>query len=174
MAIPTMLDGVRTRSLLEAKWARFFTLLGRHWEYEPFDLKRWIPDFLIHCETGKYLLIDVKPVFERCAAIEQEIARAIGPANYIGWITICAPVARGGDHSVGWVLSAGYGWVSAVIIAPTKHKNDYGFAEGWEGWFEDKITGIYEGDHFYSPLSFDAVRAIWNRACNDVQWRPRG
>jgi hypothetical protein len=173
MPIPTMLDGVRTRSLLEAKWARFFTLLGWRWEYEPFDLEGWIPDFLIYCETGRHLLVDVKPVFERCEAIEQKIARAIGPANYIGWITNCAPADRDGDHSVGWTLSADCGWVSAVIIAPTRLETVYGFAEGWEGCFQDKITGVYEGDHYYSPLSFEEARTIWKRACNDVQWQPR-
>jgi hypothetical protein len=177
MAIPTMIDGVRTRSLLEAKWAAFFTLLGWRWEYEPLDLDGWIPDFLIRTETGKPILVDVKPFFERCGTIERKIAKAIDPDNYHAWITNCAPDGNGNEHTVGWVMSdwlpGGSQWANAVIIAPTKHKNVYGFAEGWEGCFADKITGIYEGDHYYHPLSFDEVRAIWKRACNEVQWQPR-
>jgi lipoate-protein ligase A len=44
---PTMYKGVIFRSRLEARWAAFFDLLEWQWEYEPFDLVGWTPDFLI-------------------------------------------------------------------------------------------------------------------------------
>lgn len=56
--IPTKYRGVVFRSRLEAKWAAFFDLLDIPWNYEPYDLPGWIPDFSIGCEG---LLVEVKP-----------------------------------------------------------------------------------------------------------------
>ena len=51
------------RSRLEARWARFFDKLGWKYEYEPFDLGHWSPDFIIYPEPEdyRYILIEVKP-----------------------------------------------------------------------------------------------------------------
>lgn len=57
--IPTHYNGINFRSRLEAKWARMFDLLCWKWEYEPFDLNGYIPDFLIQAETP--ILVEVKP-----------------------------------------------------------------------------------------------------------------
>lgn len=65
---PTRYKGVLFRSRLEARWAAFFDLIGWRWEYEPFDLDGWTPDFLVefpcgHSECGPThtLLVEVKP-----------------------------------------------------------------------------------------------------------------
>ncbi len=59
-AIPTTYAGVNFRSRLEARWAAFFDLCGWKWDYEPFDLDGWAPDFLL---KGKVkALVEVKPV----------------------------------------------------------------------------------------------------------------
>ena len=71
--IPTEYAGVRFRSRLEATWAAFFDLVQWKWEYEPFDLKGYIPDFVIAFprswmkEDGTQavrgdLVVDVKPL----------------------------------------------------------------------------------------------------------------
>lgn len=55
-AIPTMYAGVQFRSRLEARWAAFFDLVGWKWEYEPFDLEGYIPDFrLFDIARGSYI-----------------------------------------------------------------------------------------------------------------------
>ena len=59
--IPTTYKGIRFRSRLEAKWAAFFDLLGWAWEYEPFDLNGWIPDFVIKGQRHT-VLVEVKPI----------------------------------------------------------------------------------------------------------------
>ncbi len=69
-AIPTEYCGIRMRSRLEATWAAFFDLLGWSWEYEPFDLNGYIPDFFIpnrgtsgHCRgIPDIAIVDVKPL----------------------------------------------------------------------------------------------------------------
>ena len=60
-AIPTVYAGVRFRSRLEARWAAFFDLAGIKWDYEPFDLDGWAPDFMLRTDIG-HILVEVKPV----------------------------------------------------------------------------------------------------------------
>lgn len=60
-AIPTRYAGVNFRSRLEARWAAFFDLANIKWEYEPFDLEGWAPDFLLRTELCN-VLCEVKPV----------------------------------------------------------------------------------------------------------------
>lgn len=58
-AIPTTYNGVNFRSRLEARWAALFDLLSWKWEYEPFDLNGWIPDFVL--SGYKKILVEIKP-----------------------------------------------------------------------------------------------------------------
>lgn len=60
-AIPTTYAGVNFRSRLEARWAAFFDLAEIRWEYEPFDLEGWAPDFLLRTKVCN-VLCEVKPV----------------------------------------------------------------------------------------------------------------
>lgn len=69
-AHPTWYRGVLFRSRLEARWAAFFDLAGWKWEYEPFDLPGWSPDFWVsfpcghsECPDSHVLLVEVKPYF---------------------------------------------------------------------------------------------------------------
>lgn len=78
--IPTIGErGLRFRSRLEATWARMFTLLNWPWEYEPFDLDGYIPDFVL--TFGKSpLLVEVKP--EVCVA---HLAQHCEKVDKSGW-----------------------------------------------------------------------------------------
>lgn len=60
-AHPTTYRGLRFRSRLEARWAAFFDLLNWRWEYEPFDLKGWVPDFILVGDRGD-ALVEIKPI----------------------------------------------------------------------------------------------------------------
>lgn len=60
-AIPTRYAGVEFRSRLEARWAAFFDLAGWQWEYEPFDLEGWAPDFRLVLPDESEFLVEVKP-----------------------------------------------------------------------------------------------------------------
>lgn len=64
--IPTQYNGTNFRSRLEAKWARMFDLLGWNWEYEPFDMDGYIPDFIL--QVPRHLsnkidtyIVEIKP-----------------------------------------------------------------------------------------------------------------
>jgi hypothetical protein len=178
MSIPTMYSGVQMRSLLEAKWAAFFDLLGWRWEYEPFELDGWIPDFLIHCETGKRILVDVKPFFDRAdfEPIKCKVERAVGPEKYIPWITTAAPMPESDWHTVGEVggccENGDWFWSAAVIKESSKRASVYGFGEAPCGAWGDMITGSH-GKNYPPPLTFFEVKWFWRAACNRVQWMPR-
>lgn len=62
---PTIYNGTKYRSRLEARWAAFFDLIGWRYQYEPFDLTGWTPDFVIYGSKNRMLFIEVKPVVTR-------------------------------------------------------------------------------------------------------------
>lgn len=64
-AIPCSYNGLNFRSLLEGRIAYFFDKMGFSWEYEPFELDGYIPDFIINSDTlNPPCIIDVKPFFD--------------------------------------------------------------------------------------------------------------
>lgn len=70
--VPTTYRGRRMRSRLEARWAAMFDSLGWVWEYEPMDLRGWIPDFLVHFQQGD-LLVEVKGPIEEMGPAKHKI-----------------------------------------------------------------------------------------------------
>jgi len=63
-AIPCQYKRINFRSLLEARWAYFFDKLGWTWQYEPFEMDGYIPDFLVTFSEDCWpMVVDVKPFF---------------------------------------------------------------------------------------------------------------
>ena len=84
-AIPTVYADVQFRSRLEARWACFFDLLGWRWEYEPFDLNGWIPDFVLRGATHDHL-IEVKPALDQYADAYDKAQKACEGTKW-AWLT---------------------------------------------------------------------------------------
>ena len=82
-AVPTTYQGVRFRSRLEAKWAAMFDHLGWRWEYEPLDLRGYIPDFVLLFPAGQ-VLVEVKPAF----TVDALIGAASRKIDQSGWASI--------------------------------------------------------------------------------------
>jgi|SRR5271166_5174863 len=81
MARPTMYNGTKYRSELEAAWAAFFDIRGINSEYEPaLDLTSWRPDFLIRV-ADDFLLAEVKPFLTveqwKSSGVLQKVAESI-------------------------------------------------------------------------------------------------
>lgn len=70
--IPTMFEGVRYRSRLEARYAAFFAALDWRVQYEPMDLDGYIPDWLVYFER-RPLLVEVKGSDEELDAAKLKI-----------------------------------------------------------------------------------------------------
>lgn len=85
-AIPTLYRGRQYRSRLEARWAAMFDLLGWAYEYEPYDLNGWIPDFVLMGKRN--VLVEVKPIlgdFDSEPRELDEVATKIRRALNVQW-----------------------------------------------------------------------------------------
>lgn len=101
---PTIYNGTKFRSRLEARWAAFFDLMGWRWQYEPCDLKGWTPDFVVYGSKERLLFIEVKPVVDKVIANEYAIKiSSIKPT--INAIMICPSFKEDG---FGGSILAGY------------------------------------------------------------------
>jgi hypothetical protein len=184
-AIPTVYGARQFRSRLEAKWASFFHEAGWQFEYEPFDLGEWSPDFLLRGETQ--VLVEVKPItaldFDTCKKMYRAAARA-------GWdgellLVGTAPLFEMG---LGPFQSPAIGWLSEDVAA----------AYGGEKWSDIEIgrasaciaingrpdfmsqSLAYSGRMFGQrykecdwPDNPDWLKRIWDRAANRVQWHKK-
>lgn len=61
---PTIYNGTKYRSRLEARWAAMFDLLGWRHQYEPYDLSGWTPDFIVYGSDNRYILFEIKPFID--------------------------------------------------------------------------------------------------------------
>lgn len=85
-AIPTVYRGVQMRSRLEARYAALFDILGIRWEYEPVDLRGYVPDFVVQLLVP--VLLECKPAVTLAdfRAPQARITRSgwAGPAVVVG------------------------------------------------------------------------------------------
>jgi hypothetical protein len=177
--VPTMFNGTRYRSRLEARWAAFFDLLKWDAHYEPFDLDGYIPDFVINGRSTwgieEQIFVEVKPVMgmadsmfelaatkmraavpdhKECLIVSYHLPRMVGIAGP-GWLF---EVKDTGGESA---------WGPAVFTAD-RETGRIGFAHSF-GSHVDRITGFYNGDR---GLGAVGVNDLWREAGNVVQWRP--
>lgn len=102
--IPTMHAGTRFRSRLEARWATFFDAIGWQWEYEPFDLDGYIPDFAI---LGvRPFLVEVKPALTVAELLD--VARTLERTKREILVVGASPRIPSGDDD-------GYNWAGVLI-----------------------------------------------------------
>jgi hypothetical protein len=184
-AIPTVYRGRRYRSRLEARWAAFFDRLGMEHEYEPYDLGKWSPDFLL---TKRRRLVEVKPFIDlddptlarmHAACVERGSFEADGGAISAILHTIAAPricVVDGCRFlQLGWASRRSYSPVAGILgWLPTYH--------GYEaivcflrsgGPNEEDIEANRRNPVVPETDATLGLRA-WADACNDVQWLASG
>ncbi len=179
-AKPTVYGARQFRSRLEAKWASFFDLCGWQYEYEPYDLGAWSPDFLLL--GTKKVLVEVKPITVFDADTQSKMETAASAAGWDGELMLVG-VAPGfsmrpgpfQSPTVGWLAENGkpYGsdapswfWGAAsACLAPS----------GSPDFTHDELDfgGRMFGHHYKEndwPHSSDWLKRIWDRAANRVQW----
>jgi hypothetical protein len=169
-AIPTIYQGIRFRSRLEAKWACFFTEMCWPWEYEPIDLPGWIPDFAVRVpELDRMVLVECKPAFraeDRGAQIKIEQAFGAPLPEELR-----KPWEKGADSEVwdAWADSLPY---ELMIVGtglfpceePSENSNTSPcvgrlFQRGFAWW------------PWYPMALFPLIVPAWARATNTTQWR---
>jgi len=180
-AIPTLYAGVRFRSRLEARWAAFFNLVGWRWEYEPLDLRGWIPDFaLLGASATIMTLVEVKPVASISEnAAQQACEKAARAVLDSGRYTEILLLGHTWPETV--TAGVGLGWLAEWYMYdddyPDAHPNwavaafhdlgGLGFHHE-EGTWRNRITGEYDGDN---GAFADAPAHEWVQAGNITQWR---
>lgn len=147
-AIPTVYGGIQFRSRLEARYACLFDKYGIPFEYEPLDLKNYIPDFLIELPNGTVLLWECKP-----AVKVTEFRRPARRIAKSGW-TGPAIVAGSG--------LALFGGRPDLMLHATEAAGSSGFFRAGNG----KWPG------YWGPYPFEGVFSVWREAGNEVQWLP--
>lgn len=176
-AIPTRFMGVDFRSILEARWACMFTLMGLHWEYETVELGEpgagFIPDFIV--DVPLYAGPD-RPVV---SPVLVEVKPNIVAADYRDPI---AKVARSGWTGAAMVLGC--------VIREREFMQDEDVAEHWCGyahpavrpfhaepvsdeWFQVGVDhgSVVDGYMFAFGGTFNLV-PMWREAGNRVKWSP--
>jgi hypothetical protein len=183
-AIPTKYASTQFRSRLEARWAAFFDLVGWRWEYEPFDLAGWIPDFAL-IGARETPLVEVKPIAkfddliaEQACAKAEKAMRDSGRKDEILLLGFTWPVTDTRDLGIGWLaewFEDGYpetavrGWeLPHWAAAPFHSLGGLGFRHGEASW-RNRITGEYDGDN---GAFAEAPLEQWREAGSTVQWQP--
>jgi len=175
-AIPTTYQGIEFRSRLEAKWAFVFDKLGWSWEYEPIDLKGYIPDFILTFPRAP-MLVEIKPALAR-----KELEAAIPKIENSGWTgdslilgaTIafetqycCSPfglVSQPHDYQEGTKTT----WWDYAIFHECSECKRQSFYHHLGAWF-CYACGKGDGDSYLIPSN--ALDHAWTRATNTAKYR---
>lgn len=181
-AIPTVYNHVQFRSRLEARWAAFFDLAGIKWDYEPFDLEGWAPDFMLKGKTKA--LVEVKPIdFSAIEASVYRQARAQAakayriadmsepPHAYEIMVIGNGPFVNEGVWSLGTMplereLSSED--VAELFFGRSGQRLDYAARYGS---YEYRMGGEYAGDHHLLPIHDLTPQDLWRQAGSIVQWK---
>lgn len=172
--IPTTYRGRTYRSRLEARWAAFFDRLGWAYEYEPFDLGSWSPDFAITAPFDA--LVEVKPATDLDVELAERICGATKDrCKGLHLITRVAPIAAP-LVSIGWWASSyrpvAVYWQRDPKV-PRLHAGVLCFTSDTETWITP-LTGQH-GSCDQPPPGYgyvDHTMRLWAEATNAVQWEP--
>jgi hypothetical protein len=145
-SIPTFYSGVNFRSRLEARWAALFDIFEWEWEYEPFDLVGWIPDFVL--KRNNHILVEVKPTRVYLPEIGAEMHNA-APKEYSLLLVGITPDFQSGI--TGWHASKKY-------REDIEKSNEQLVWNDWIPWLD---------------LDPGVRRRVWAAAGNRVQWKGR-
>jgi hypothetical protein len=158
-AIPTNYNGINFRSRLEAKWARFFDLLGWKWDYEPVDFDGYIPDFYLHGD--KPCFVEIKPamrVSELITLNEQSYTAMQGTGKRMLYLGAAINIT---DPRCPYDGNEDCEFIGTMVDFLTEKDEDGDF--------------VYEGDYAYfidcykcGGVSFTGVNLGWASHCCDA------
>jgi len=200
-AVETWYQGHLFRSRLEATWAAFFDLCGWQWEYEPFTLNGWLPDFAL-IGKEKTILVEVKPVFSFPREVAEKIESVTSSEGVLKAIFGCGIHDYSGNEfccQAGYVLSSPdctdswgecrYPW-EPLGLAPifswsegadrlmergreTERIGLYGFNCGEYDFLSGEWV-IPKADKYTHSISLDTGKALWGRAKELTRYKHKG
>jgi hypothetical protein len=180
--VPTTYDGIHFRSRLEARWAHLFTRLKWQWEYEPFDLGGYIPDFAI---LGRRpMLIEVKPAlsYSECHEVLEGLAPKLGGVKYDVMVVGSSPTLPGAitvsdAAPVGAMHEGEGGWIQAGHAAPADLVAEWGLCRQCRsvmvhhdiGFWTSRPCGHVNKANGGSDLDL-IIAQVWKEAVNATRW----
>lgn len=177
IAIPTEYRGHRFRSRLEARWACFFDNCGWPWEYEPFDLDGYIPDFVLTFPHAP-ILVEVKPVLymaefkEHWPKIKQSgwdhEAMIVGARIFK--TRFCGDPAVIGCHSERETDPDWPAWLESEALLHTCFKCKAISFHNHEGSWRCRVNGCYDGDAYVDYWGYEEARKLFADCGGVVQW----
>jgi hypothetical protein len=161
--IPTIYNGRRYRSRLEAMYAAFFDRIEWPAFYEPVDLPGYCPDWIVDFQAGK-LLIEVKGLDEELELAQMKIDRA----DWAGEAIVCPGKLSNGIIGA-FRESDGPGWFWGTAELFFCISCGSVSVRCGEGSWRCRVCGIGGGNAHVG--SYDPSED-WTWAANRVQWRP--
>jgi hypothetical protein len=178
VGVPTEYGGRTYRSRLEARWAVFFDLLHWPFEYEPFDLSGYIPDFILGFRRGD-LLVEVKPAMRY-----EELQRNARKICLSGWHKDFMVVGA----KLWWADDA-HPWTSMGLLSLWDTESN----DGWQppdrasvhrcrlcrqislhlesGEWSCIQCGASEAGRYIERLATNELEAMWVEAGNTTRWQ---
>ena len=175
--IPTEHRYTRFRSRLEARWAAFFDAIGWRWEYEPFDVDGYIPDFAIL--GARPFLVEVKP-----AMALFELSRHVAKLEKTGREALLVGVSPWLPSEHGYYMP-----VAGLLLQEMADQADdselYADEAIWcqcetcaqigvyhfSGVFDGYPCGHYNGGGGPGLIEDETIDRAWAEARNLTQWR---
>lgn len=165
-SIPTLYQGIRMRSRLEARWAAMFGKLGWQWHYEPIELNFYIPDFLV--TSGLSMgdtVVECKPFLPSERTTQTATLTKLVRSGWQGPMLLLGAVVQP-DGLCGLYRAPGAaGWADAYLRWVAH-----------EAWPMEPVS---DGDGHWDVTSPEGGAALpfrlsmaWHAAGNEVQWRP--
>jgi len=181
--IVTHYNHLRFRSRLEARWAAMFDLLGWKYEYEPYDLPGWIPDFVL---LGREeILVEVKPFTKLEEFDTAKIITAMEQGGKRDKEVLLLGCTIFEALPYGWSPAPCLGWLRECCFSFDDPNNKcLGFDEAIFNGYANNKWGFFHSNLSYAdrmvvsnygghPPTADttAVLKLWREAANAVQWR---
>lgn len=198
-AIPTLYNGIRYRSRLEARWAAFFDALSWDHVYEPVDCLGYIPDFAIQfanpCTVECKPALDVAGMTDACVKIDRSGWR--GDALVVGaqlWpeaipheqlamrpliscvhdgVFVPAPIARAEREGT-----------TAINLGRFRHANTSTWVAAYldctrintdvsdKSPIDTNVWSLTTACKALTPSQYMVARIAWADATNATQWMP--
>lgn len=172
---PTEYRGQLFRSRVEATWAAFFDQCGWSWQYEPFDMNGWSPDFLLQFKTPT--LVEVKPTIQQCEEVRERLEKSFVDPRF-ELLILSSGLLPAQKFSELWIGESVIGWLSQFrddSYLSTMQRHFFAGAPIYIcghckkptithslDTYSCRLNGCYDGDHYLSDDG-DFVQ-LWNQA----------
>jgi hypothetical protein len=166
-------NGLLFRSRLEARWAAFFDLLGWPWEYEPFDLNGYTPDFLLKFKVPPLVEVTPEVQLQNLQFYQHQIETSgwnkeyliVGAALFAGSAMVGVPCLG----LLGEKTSSDSWWADQGLLFRCKLCGQISLMHGY-GSYSCRRNLCHDGDHHISSVNVSEIQYFWNRSYTQIRW----